>query len=119
MALVERVRRDDSPQYADQLKQKWVPIASGADTYELVEAVEGKQIQIISFKFAVNVAGSYILQSGADTIFIFPMSTSGGIFRDGSDLDIPLFCGNVGGNIQITTEAVPTAGGVYLQWREK
>ena len=117
--LTETVRRNDDSQYPGLLKQKFVPIASGADTYELVAAVANKQIQIISFKFSTNAGGIYTLQSRLDTIFVFPMSTSGGVFRDGSDLDLPIFCSSIGENINIITEANPSAGGVYLQWREK
>jgi len=119
MALTETVRRNDDAQYPDLVKQRYVPINLGAGTYELVAAVANKQIQIVSFKFAVNVAGTYNLQSGVDVLFPFPMTSSGGVFRDGSDLDLPLFCSNIGGNMQIVTTAAPTAGGVYLQWREK
>lgn len=119
MALTETIRRSDDPIHPGLIKQGFIPFETGAGTYELIAAVAGKQIQIISFKFAVNSAGIYTLQTGIDTIFPFPMTTTGGIFRDGSDLDLPIFCGNVGENINIITTATPSSGGVYLQWREK
>ena len=119
MALTETIRRSDDPIHPGLIKQRFVPFEDGAGTYELVAAVAGKQIQIISFKFAVNVAGLYTLQTGADPIFPFPMTTTGGIFRDGSDLDLPIFCSNIGENMNIVTTAAPSVGGVYLQWREK
>ena len=119
MALTETVRRDDDAQFPNQLKQRFIPFTAGAGTYELVAAVAGKQIQVMSFKFAVNVAGTYTLRSGVDDIFPFPMTASGGVFRDIGNLDMPSFCSNIGGHLRIITTAAVTAGGVYIQWREK
>lgn len=119
MALTEIVRRDDSPQYPNQLKQRFVSFDGGAGNYTLVEAVEGKQLQIISFKMSANVNGTYTLRSGTDNIFPFPLMNTGGIFHASSDLDMPLFCSNIGGDLNITTTAAVTSGGVNLFWREK
>lgn len=119
MALEETVRRNDDSQYPGLVKQRFVPMETGAGTYELVAAVSNKQIQILSLAFAINVAGSYYLRSGCDNLFLFPMSTIGGIFRASGEIDLPLFCSNIGGNIQIVTTATPSLGGVYLIWREK
>ena len=119
MALTEEVKRDYDPQYPGLLKQRFIPFTAGAGTSELVAAVANKQLQIISFKFAVNVAGSYTLRSGVDDIFVFPMTASDGVFRDSGSLDLPIFCSNIGGHLRIITTAAVTAGGCYIQWREK
>lgn len=119
MALTEEVRRDDDAFFPGLVKQRFVPFEDGAGTYELVAAIADKQIQIVSFKFAANSAGIYTLRTGTDEIFPFPMVTTGGIFRDSAESGLPLFCGNIGENINIVTTATPSSGGVYLQWQEK
>jgi hypothetical protein len=119
MTLTETVRTNESPIIPNEIKQRTVPINNGADTYELIPAVDGKQIQILTFVLSVNVAGSYTLQSGSDEIMPFPMVTTGGVFRHSENKDRPLFCGNVGENMNLVTTASPSAGGCYVQWREK
>lgn len=119
MALTETIKSYvDASLVGGTVKQKYVDI-SGTGVHELIAAVADKQIQILEFIIGGDTAGNYALRSGTNAIFTFPLSTTSVPFELSSHSERPIFCGNVGENINVNITPNPTVASVYVQWRER
>ena len=86
------------------------------DTFELVAAVAGKQIQIVRITMANSVADDITIKSGSDEIFTYPLGAGPG-YSDGGTPEAPLYGGNIGGNITATNTITPDPLSIHVLYQ--
>ena len=119
MALIETIAiKSLSNTVRPVIVQKYVTLSNGDN--ELVAAISGYQIQVMAMVLSSNLAGTFTLETGDDTICPFPLTAGPGLFRHaGSNSDRPLFAGNSGENLNMAVSSSPSVAGIYLQYRYK
>jgi len=118
MALTEIIRSyADAHESQGTFKQKYTAVTLGS--VENITAVTAKQIQIMQIVLSVDTTGIYQLRTGTDVITSFILAANSCASLIAGDAERPLFCGNVGKNININTTANPTNAGCYIVWRER
>jgi len=93
----------------------------GETAVELVACVTNQQVQVMGIIVSTDTPAVVQLTTTStggvnNVIATLVMAAAGGAFQQGPS-EMPLFAGNIGGNLRITLSVAPTNGGIYLQYR--
>ncbi len=97
------------------IMQIFVPLWNGAN--DVIACTVNGQIQIMGISLTSNIPGVFRMYTGTDIIFPFLMGAVGALVKQAASRDLPLYCSNIGGDININVSSTPTVAGIYVQYR--